>query len=332
MTQKDTPSTLRSRRFILETHDFPEVPMPTRLLSFPLLIAIASLLPLSLTAHAQNAGAAPVAVGPQYGTTHVYTAPADIDALVTSFAATFGGTATKPSVTTVTPTPSSTELRAVLTPAGLLSVFAFETPIPFPFGEERTGYLVTDINKAISAARAAGAEVVVAPFKDPIGIDTIIQWPGGVKMQLYWHFKQSTNPPLETIPENRLYISQDAADAFVHDFVAFSGGKIVSDESHADAGEIGRAGETYRRIRITSLFGNVQVAVTDGHLPYPFGREITGYEVRDLNATLEKAKSAGAKILSPPYSSGGRNSAIVEFPGGYIAEIHSIAGSNSAAK
>jgi predicted enzyme related to lactoylglutathione lyase len=304
----------------------------TRPFSNPRFLAIASLLSLALSAQAQNAATSPVAVGPQYGTTHVYVAPADINALVSSFAVTFGGTATKLSVTTVTPTPSSTELQAVLTPVGLISVFAFETPIPFPFGEERTGYLVTDMNQAINAARAAGAEVIVAPFNDPIGIVTIIQWPGGVKMQLYWHFKQSTNPPLESVPENRIYISQDTANTFVHDFVAFSGGKVISDESHADAGEIGRPGETYRRIRITSLFGNMQVAVTDGHLPYPFGREITGYEVGDLNATLVKANSSGAKILSPPYSSAGRNSAMVEFPGGYIAELHSVTSSNSAAK
>jgi len=63
--------------------------------------------------------------------------------------------------------------------------------------------------------------------------------------------------------------------------------------------------------------------VTDGHLPYPFGHEITGYEVEDLSATLEKAKSSGAKILSAPYWAKDRSSAIVEFPGGYIAEIHS---------
>ncbi|HEY6302353.1 MAG TPA: hypothetical protein VIX14_04745 [Terriglobales bacterium] len=54
----------------------------------------------------------------------------------------------------------------------------------------------------------------------------------------------------------------------------------------ADAGEIGLQGETYRRIRITSRFGNMQVLVTDGHLPYPFGREMTGYQVKDLSATL----------------------------------------------
>ena len=70
----------------------------------------------------------------------------------------------------------------------------------------------------------------------------------------------------------------------------------------------------------------MQVLVTDGHLPYPFGHEITGYEVRDLAATLEKANGAGVKILSAPHATDdGRMSAVVEFPGGYAAEIHSMA-------
>ena len=109
------------------------------------------------------------------------------------------------------------------------------------------------------------------PFKDPIGMDAVIQWPGGVKMQLYWHFEPSTNPPLKTIPDNRVCVSRDQADNFVSCFVRFAHGEVVADDKYADAGEIGRAGETYRRIRITSLFGNMQVLVTDGHLPYPFG-------------------------------------------------------------
>jgi predicted enzyme related to lactoylglutathione lyase len=215
-------------------------------------------------------------------------------------------------------------MQVALTPVGVLSIFAYQTPIPFPFGGERTGYLVTDMDEAIKAARAAGAEVIVEPFKDPIGIDAVIQWPGGVKMQLYWHFKPSTRPPLETVPDNRVYVSQDQADNFVRCYVGFADGKVVADDKHADAGEIGRAGETYRRIRISSLFGNVQVLVTDGHLPYPFGHELTGYQVQDLRATLEKAKAAGAKILSAPYTTSDRTSAVVEFPGGYIAEIHSL--------
>src|SRR5580692_939440 len=270
-------------------------------------------------APAHDAG---VAVGAQYDSTHVYVAPGDLDAFAKSVNAAFGGQASKVSVTSVLPVPSSTEFHYVWT----MSVFAFQTPIPFPFGAERTGYLVTDMDAAIREARAAGAEVIVEPFKDPIGRDAVIQWPGGMKMQLYWHFTAPNYPPLETVPDNRVYVSRDAADKFVASFVRFSHGKVLADDARADAGEIGRAGETYRRIRITSGFGNMQVLVTDGHLPYPFGRETTGYEVRDLAATLEKAKGAGVKILSAPNATDdGRMSAIVEFPGGYVAEIHSVA-------
>src|SRR5271170_4298633 len=205
---------------------------------------------------ATNAADADVAVGAQYDSTHVYVAPGDLDALVKSVNATFGGQASKLLVTNVLPVPSSTEFQYVWTPVGTLSVFAFQTPIPFPFGEERTGYLVTDTDAAIRAARAAGAEVIVEPFKDPIGIDAVVQWPGGVKMQLYWHFTPPKYGPLETVPDNRVYVSRDRADEFVKDFVRFTHGKVVSDDRHADAGEIGRAGENYRCIRITSLFGN----------------------------------------------------------------------------
>ena len=143
-------------------------------------------------------------------------------------------------------------------------------------------------------------------------------------MQLYSHFTPPKYAPLATIPDNRVYVSGDQADNFVNGFVRFSHGKVVADDKRADGGEIGRVGETYRRIRIESLFGNMQVMVTNGHLPYPFGREITGYRVQDLSATLQKAKAAGAKILSPPYSTPDRTTSIVQFPGGYIAEVHSL--------
>ena len=273
---------------------------------------------------APAAGDAGVAVGPQYDSTHVYLAPADFDALVASLVATFGGQATKRYVANPLPVPSSAEMQALMSPVGLLSMFAFQTPIPFPFGQERTGYLVTDMDQAIKDARAHGAEVIVAPYKDPIGTDAVIQWPGGVKMQLYSHFTPPSYPPLATIPDNRVYVSPDEADTFVDDFVRFSHGKVLADEPHADAGEIGRTGETYRRVRITSAFGNMEVLVTDGRLPFPFGHEITGYQVQDLSATLAKGTAAGAKILSPPYKLSDRTTAIVEFPGGYIAEIHSL--------
>jgi hypothetical protein len=67
------------------------------------------------------------------------------------------------------------------------------------------------------------------------------------------------------------------------------------------------------------------VLVTDGHLPHPYGRELTGYEVANLADTLTKAKAAGAKVLVEPYLADGRQAAMVAFPGGHIAEIHSAA-------
>ena len=88
--------------------------------------------------------------------------------------------------------------------------------------------------------------------------------------------------------------------------------------------EIGRPGDTYRRIRIESTFGKVTALVTDGHLPYPYGREVTGYEVTNLDDTLAKAKAAGVNVLVQPYISDDRVAAMVQFPGGYVAEIHAV--------
>lgn len=265
-----------------------------------------------------------VAVGPQYDTTHVYVAPEQFDRFVSSLLATFGGTATKRGVFTVTPTPSSTMSQLVLTPVGSISVFGFKTPVPYPFGSERTGYLVTDLDEGIKAARAAGADVLVTQFNDPIGRDAIIQWPGGVNMQLYWHTTAPSYKSIETIPENRIYVSAGRADDFTRSFVAFSRGKVVSDNPQAPGIEIGKPGETYRRIRIESTFGKLAVFVTDGHIPYPYGRELTGYQVANLTDTLAKAKAAGAEVLVAPFSADQRTSSIVQFPGGYIAEVHSI--------
>jgi hypothetical protein len=263
-----------------------------------------------------------VAVGSQYDSTHVYVAPEDFDRFVASLITTFGGSTAKQGVFTVTPTPSSTMSQLVLTPVGTLSVFGFKTPIPYPFGIERTGYLVNDLDGAVRVARADGADVLVSPFDDPIGRDVVIQWPGGVNMQLYWHTTPPSYPALQTIPENRVYVSPDRAAAFVHSFLAFSHGKVLSDNPRAPGVEIGRTSDTYRRIRLQSTFGLLTVLVTDGHLPYPYGREVTGYEVTNLTDTLVKAKAAGVATLVGPYTADHRTAAVVQFPGGYIAEIH----------
>jgi predicted enzyme related to lactoylglutathione lyase len=286
-------------------------------------LAIGSLHVSALAQSAQTVETPSVAVGPQYDTTHVYVAPEDFDRFVASLIATFGGTTTRQGVFTVTPTQSSTMSQLVLTPVGTVSVFGFKTPIPYPFGLERTGYLVRDMDEAVRAAKANGADVIVAAFNDPIGRDAIIQLPGGVNTQLYWHTTAPSYSPLQTIPENRVYASPDRVDAFVRSFLAFSHGSVVSDEARAPGIEIGRPAETYRRVRIESKFGKLTVLVTDGHLPYPYGREMTGYEVANLVETLAKAKAAGADVLVPLYKTDERDAVVLRFPGGYIAEIHS---------
>jgi hypothetical protein len=289
-----------------------------RLLILPLLAATA-LSPLA------NADTPAIAVAPQYDTSHVYVTPSEVPAFVSSFLATFGGHSTKQVVANVTPTPSRTTSQLLQTPSGTVSLFGFLTPIPYPFGAERNGYLVTNMDVAITAAQSCGADVLVSPFPDPIGRDAVIQWPGGVNMQIYWHTKTPSYTPFVMVPENRVYISPERAAAFIQSFICFSHGNVVSDDPQAPGDEIGLPGTTYRRVRIESHFGRLELLITDGHLPYPYGRETTGYQVTDLAATLAKATASGATILVPPFTAAGRQSAVVEFPGGYIAEIHSPA-------
>jgi predicted enzyme related to lactoylglutathione lyase len=294
--------------------------MPQPLVAF---LSVLSLLALGMEGGRCVAADNAIAVAAQYDTTHVYVAPEDFDRFTASLIATFGGSKSKQGVFQVTPTPSQTMSQLVLTPVGTFSVFGFKTPIPYPFGLERTGYLVSDMNVAVKSARQHGADVVVSVFPDPIGRDAVIQWPGGVHMQLYWHTVAPHYDALKTVPENRVYVSAVRADAFVKDFIAFSGGKMVSDDGHAPGVEIGRPKDKYRSVKLESGFGKVNVLVTDGHLPYPYGHEMTGYEVDNLDEVLERAKAAGVAILVPPYVSRGRKAVMVQFPGGYIAEIHS---------
>jgi hypothetical protein len=295
------------------------------LAAFAILGSCAPARPAAVPATAAPAVAPVVAVGPQYDTTHVYVAPEDVDRFAQGFLATFGGQSTKQVVATVTPTPSSATSQLLLTPVGTLSLFGFKTPIPYPFGFERTGYLVTDLDQAVQTARNCGAAAVVAPFPDPIGRDAVIQWPGGVNMQLYWHTTKPAYAALQTVPENRVYVSPDRVSAFVEGVLCFSHGTLVSDDAHAPAVEIGRPGETFRRVRLESAFGKIAVLVTDGHLPYPYGHELMGYEVADLAGALAKAKASGATVLVEPYTSDHRQASLVVFPGGYIAEIHASA-------
>jgi len=266
-----------------------------------------------------------VAVGPQYDTTHVYVQQADLDDFVRSFVATFGGQASPRAVFTVTPTPSKTASQYIQTPVGMLSVFGFQTPIPYGFGDERVGYLVTDIAAATRAAVEAGADVRVEPFDDPIGKDVLIQWAGGVNMQLYWHTKAPSYAPLHTVPDYRVYVSRVSADRFLGQFRQFAHADVTAD-AQIDGAEIGRPGERIRRVNLTSGFGKMSVFVSDGKLPYPYGRETTGYQVDDMAATLARAAANNVRVLVPPLkTSQGNMSAMLQFPGGYISEIHDAA-------
>jgi hypothetical protein len=278
-------------------------------------LCIASMLVLTPTGNAS-------AIGPQYDTAHVYVNPEDFDRFVQSILATFGGTTSKRGTFTVTPTKSLTMSQLVLTPAGTLSVFGFTTPIPYPFGAERTGYLVEDMANALALAQQAGADVEVESFPDPIGKDAVIEWPGGVHTQLYWHTTAPSYQPLTTVPENRVYLSEAGAQAFVKAFNIFSKGRVVEDLPSAPGEEIGKPGTTFHEMKLSSVYGKVAVLITDGHLPYPYGREIFGYEVSDLATTIDKATHAGAVVLVDPYDAGQRRAVMLQFPGGYIAEVH----------
>lgn len=285
---------------------------------FTFLIAAAVL----ASAPAYAAETADYAVGPQYDTTHVYVPQDQFDTFVASFTATFGGTTSKQGEFQVTPTKSLTKSQLVLTPSGTVSVFGFKTPIPYPFGDERTGYLVTDIDAAVTSAVKHGAVRRIATFPDPIGRDSVVQWPGGVNMQIYWHTAKPNYAPLASVPENRVYLTPDAADAFVKSWTGYAKGKITADDKAASGAEIGEPGKTVRRVSIESGYGRMVVFVSDGQLPWPYGRDMTGYAVSDLSATLAKATAAGVETLVAPFEVGKRQTAIVRFPGGYVAEIH----------
>jgi len=277
---------------------------------------------LTAAAPAMAAPTAGYAVAPQYDTTHVYVPQDQFDTFVASFTATFGGTTSKQGEFQVTPTPSLTKSQLVLTPSGTVSVFGFKTPIPYPFGDERTGYLVTDLDAAVKSAVAHGAVRRLDTFPDPIGRDSVVQWPGGVNMQLYWHTAKPNYAPLASVPENRVYLTADAAPAFLKGWTGFAHAKVLSDDKAASGAEIGEPGKTIRRVSLESGYGRMVVFVSDGQLPWPYGRDMTGYGVSDLAATLARASAAGVETLVAPFEADKRQTAIVRFPGGYIAEIH----------
>ncbi|MGC8073973.1 glyoxalase, partial [Salmonella enterica] len=84
-----------------------------------------------------------------------------------------------------------------------------------------------DMDKAVIAARKNGAIRLLADFPDPIGRDVVVQWPGGVNMQLYWHTAKPSYAPLTTVPENRIYLTADAAGAFLKSWSGYAHASIT---------------------------------------------------------------------------------------------------------
>jgi hypothetical protein len=276
------------------------------------------------TAAASASGSGSLAVGPGYNAAHVYVPPADVNTFVSSWEATFGGTNTTPTAFQITPVPSTTISTLLFSPVGMLSVYGYQTGIPYPWGQERVGDDVTSIDGGVADAERSGADLVVSPWADKHGEDVILQFPGGVNIQLYDNTPSLGGATLTSIPENRVYLEPQSAAQFIRDYVAFTRGRVTIDNSHANGAQIGEPGTTFREVLISGPgFGKTLVLITkNGAMPYPFGLDKTGYQVTNLSTTLAKATASGAHVLAGPYDLPGLETAIVEFPGGYITEIH----------
>jgi uncharacterized linocin/CFP29 family protein len=72
---------------------------------------------------------------------------------------------------------------------------------------------------------------------------------------------------------------------------------LTIDRQQVDDVERGARDADWQPVKISSPFGPTVVMITNGHRPYPFGREVTGYAVAHLDATLAKARTAGAVVL-----------------------------------
>ena len=262
------------------------------------------------------------AYGVAYDASHVYVQHGKLPEFIKSWEATFGGTNNPPAAFGITPTPSTALASIIHSPVGLLAAYDYQTPIPFPFGSEQTGFGVHGPDNAVRVARRVGATAPVAPWTGPVGREAVVRFPGGFSSQVWEQFDMSGFTPLTTQPEFRVYLSEDTVNAFLASYLPFTGGKVVSDVRAADGGEIGAPGTTYHRVRIKTPFGDTVVLANQGDWNYPYGRDTTGYTVTDVAGTIAKATASGATVRSGPYRSKDRTSVLLEFPGGYLAEVH----------
>ncbi|MGW4488012.1 VOC family protein [Amycolatopsis sp. NPDC004368] len=260
--------------------------------------------------------------GVQYDASHVYLQHGTLPAFIKSWEGTFGGTDNGQNTFQITPTPSKALASIIHSPVGLLAAYDYQTPVPYPFGAEQTGFGVHDPDLGADAALRSGAEVTVTPWTGPVGREAVVKFPGGFASQIWLQYDMSGFTPLKTQPEFRVYLTESTVNAFLASYLKFTGGSVISDVRKADGGEVGAPGTTYHRIRIATPFGNTVVLANNGDWAYPYGRDTTGYTVSDVAATVAKAEANGATVLSGPYKSSDRTSVVLQFPGGYIAEVH----------
>jgi len=128
---------------------------------------------------------------------------------------------------------------------------------------------------------------------------------GGVKMQLYWHFKPSTNPPPRVHSGQPRLRVRDQADNFVRAFVRFAARRHRSPITRRPTLlKSGARERTYRRIRIASLFGNMQVLCHGRTFAVSVRSRDHGLRGgRSFRNARGKRKAAGAQILSAPIRS-----------------------------
>lgn len=259
--------------------------------------------------------------GPDYDSTHIYTTMADVDPLTEQLVAVFGGEVKTYGELNICPQPSLAVVSVILSPYGLLSTFAFSTPVPYPFGQDKHGYRINDRAEMVARADAAGLDLAVAPFDDLGGLQVILRLPGGSALQLYEPPAEMGFPVVQHVPEARLYLGPRTIDPFLEAFATVTLGSVVRDDREADASEVGHEG-TFRRVEFESGYGRLLVLQTNGHQPYPYGWDFTGFAVDDLARKLDAATIAGAQVLIEPHEANGRTSAMVQFRGGFVAELH----------
>ena len=229
--------------------------------------ALAGAVAFAAVAQLSSAPTPEVAVGPQYDSTHVYVAPADFDRFVASFVATFGGTASK---------------RAC---HGYADAEPDHVAACSDAGREPLGVRLRDTCSLSLRRRADRLSRRGHGHRRPGGPR---RWGGRHRRPVPRSDRPRRGDPVAGRREHAALLAHDAASCAAAGCrsrkprstcrttaptpssatsCAFSQGGRDSDDPRAPGVEIGRPGETYRRVRLASHFGEMAVLVTDGHLP-----------------------------------------------------------------